>query len=218
MSRPVAVFVSYRLGGTDGVSIEARKWEWALRELGFGTRRVAGELEDGVRPDDTWLAFLAIDPVEGAVVQADALAAALAGASLVVVENVCSLPLNPVATHVTTDVLADHDGRVVFHHHDLPWERPRFADVDDLPPRRPDSLHVTINEGARRALLERGFDAYTVRNAFDLDPEPGDRDATRALLGFAPGDLVVLQPTRAIPRKNVGAGLGLAEKLAERFA
>ena len=52
---PTAVFVSFRLGGTDGVSIEARKWEWALRELGFATRRVAGELDDGLRPDDTWL-------------------------------------------------------------------------------------------------------------------------------------------------------------------
>ena len=27
--------MSFRLGGTDGVAIEAAKWEWALRELGF---------------------------------------------------------------------------------------------------------------------------------------------------------------------------------------
>src|SRR5262245_54921127 len=122
MSRPDAVFVSYRLGGTDGVSIEARKWEWALGELGVESRRVAGELEGGLRPDDTWLAFLAIDPVEGAEPQPDALGAAIAGASLVVVENVCSLPINRVASRLTAEVLAAHTGRVVFHHHDLPWE------------------------------------------------------------------------------------------------
>ena len=218
MTRPDAVFVSYRLGGTDGVSIEARKWEWALRELGFETRRVAGELEDGLRPDDTWIAFLAIEPVDGAAPQPDALGAAVGGASLVVVENLCSLPLNPVAARVAAAVFAEHHGRVLFHHHDLPWERPHFAHVHDLPPRRPDSLHVTINDGARRALRDRGFDASTVRNAFDLDPEPGDRTGTRAALGFGDDDVVVLQPTRAIPRKNVAAGLQLAEDLAERFA
>ena len=176
MSRPVAVFVSYRLGGTDGVSIESRKWEWALARARLRHPPGRGELDDGLRPDDTWLAFLAIDPVDGAEPQPDALGAAIAGAELVVVENLCSLPLNPVAAHLTADVLSGHPGRVVFHHHDLPWERPRFVDVLDLPPHRPDSLHVTINEGARRALTERGFDAHTVRNAFDLDEEPGDRD------------------------------------------
>jgi hypothetical protein len=35
---PTAVQLSYRLGGADGVAVEARKWEWALRELGFEVR------------------------------------------------------------------------------------------------------------------------------------------------------------------------------------
>ena len=57
MAAPEAVVVSYRLGGADGVAIEAAKWEWALRELGFTVRRVAGEFEL-LRPDDAWLPFL----------------------------------------------------------------------------------------------------------------------------------------------------------------
>lgn len=213
MSDTTAVLVSFRLGDVDGVSVEARKWEWALRELGFSTRRVAGEFGDGLRPDDTWIPFLAIDPVGGARPEPDVLAASLAGADLVVAENICSLPLNEAASSLTAHVLAEHEGRVVFHHHDLPWERERFAHIKAFPPRRPESLHVTINERARLQLAERGIDAQLVRNAFDLHPPEGDRAGTRAARGFDADDLVVLQPTRAIPRKRIDRGLELARLL-----
>lgn len=216
MSVRTAAFVSFRFGGTDGVSVETSKWEWALRTLGFSTRRVAGELDDGLRPDDTWLPFLAIDPIDGAEPDASALRAALAGVDLVVVENLCSLPLNPTASAVAARVLADHRGRVLFHHHDLPWERERFADVDDLPPHRAESLHVTINDLARDALWARGIAAHTIRNAFDLHPMEGDRAGTRGTFAFGTDDLVITQPTRAIPRKEVARGIAFAEALARR--
>lgn len=214
MTGPAAVLLSYRLGGDDGVSVESRKWEWALRTLGFETRRVAGEFDDGLRPDDTWLGFLAIDPVAGAHVEPDALAAAIAGVDLVVVENLCSLPLNLGAARAASEVLSRHRGRVVFHHHDLAWERPELEALTEFPPLRPGSLHVAISDHARRGLLERGIAAVTIRNAFAADDEPGDRSGTRAGRGFAEGDFVVLQPTRAIPRKGVARGLCLAEDLA----
>jgi glycosyltransferase involved in cell wall biosynthesis len=217
VSAPVAVVCSFRLGGTDGVSVEVAKWEWALHELGLSTRRVAGELTDGIRPDDAWVPFLAIDPAPGARAEPDVLAAALAGADLVVVENLCSLPLNEAASRMTADVLERHRGRVLFHHHDLPWERPRLAHLHEFPPRRPDSLHITINDHARVGLLERGIDAVTIRNAFDLHPPPGDRAGTRASFGFSDAETVVLQPTRAIPRKDVGRAIEFAEQLQERL-
>ena len=216
MSAPEAVFVSYRLGGADGVGVEADKWDWALRELGFTTRRVGGELEGTSRPDDTWLAFLAIDPVPGAQVDAGALAAALAGADVVVVENLCSLPLNLEAATVTKDVLAAHRGRVCFHHHDFAWERPHLAHILGFPPDRPGSLHVTISEYARAQLSARGIRAVAVPNTFDFDAFSGDGPATRTALGL--GDaLVLLQPTRAIPRKNIEGGLRFAAAVGERI-
>ena len=214
--KPMAVQLSYRLGGADGVAVESRKWEWALRELGFDVRRVAGELDGGFRPDDAWLPFLAIDPAPGTHAEADALGAALAGAALVVVENLCSLPINPDAASLAAAVLAQHRGPVVFHHHDLPWQRAGLFCPDNIPPRRPNSLHVTISDHSRSQLENRGFEAITVRNAFDLDPRPGDREGTRAAFGFAPDELVLLQPTRAIPRKNVPAAIEFAHELAER--
>src|SRR3954463_4093267 len=39
---PEAVVVSFRLGGADGVAVEARKGAWALGELGFQGRRGGG--------------------------------------------------------------------------------------------------------------------------------------------------------------------------------
>lgn len=211
-----AVQVSYRLGGADGVAVEARKWEWALGELGFRVRRIAGELDDGLRPDDTWLPFLAIDPAEGAEADPGALSAAIAGADLVIVENLCSLPINPDAASITAEVLDDHRGRVIFHHHDLPWQRAGLVCPPNIPPKRENSLHVTINDHSRVQLENRGFSAVTLRNAFDLDPQRGDREATRAQFGFAPDDVVLLQPTRAIPRKNIPAAIEFAAALATR--
>jgi mannosylglucosylglycerate synthase len=213
---PTAVQLSYRLGGADGVAVETRKWEWALRELGFAVRRVAGELDDERRADDITLPFLAIDPSDDARPAPDALAAALAASDLVIVENLCSLPINPDASALAASVLDGHNGRVVFHHHDLPWQRAGLPTPANVPPHRPNSLHVTINDHSRVQLENRGFEAVTLRNAFDLDPARGDRDATRAAFGFAPNDLVLLQPTRAIPRKNIPAAITFAAELAER--
>jgi glycosyltransferase involved in cell wall biosynthesis len=73
---------------------------------------------------------------------------------------------------------------------------------------------VTINDHSRVQLENRGFEAITLRNAFDLEPMRGDRDATRTSFGFAPDDLVCLQPTRAIPRKNIPASIAFATELA----
>ncbi len=215
MTPPTAVICSYRLGDADGVSVETRKWEEALRRLGFRTRRVAGELGDP-RREDTLLPFLAIEPPPGVALDPSAFALAIRDADLVVVENLCSLPINEDAATLARHVLADHAGRVLFHHHDLPWERAHLAHLVDFPPRRPNSLHVTINEQARVSLAERGIEAVTIRNAFDLAPAPGDRLATRRALGVPLEDRLVLQPTRAIPRKEVGRGIRFAEELAAR--
>jgi mannosylglucosylglycerate synthase len=217
---PQAVTVSFRLGGDDGVSVEARKWAWALRELGFETRRVAGAIEGAGEHDDIVIPGLAIDPVDAGAgdagpVDAGVLRRALGHADLVVVDNICSLPLNVDAARAVARVAREHSGRICFRHHDLAWQRPRFTHLEaEFPPRVDGALHATVNLRSRRELHARGYaDAVTIHNYFDLDPRPHDRTATRARFSFGDDDFVLFQPARAIERKNVPGALRFAHQL-----
>jgi hypothetical protein len=129
------VVVSFRLGGTDGVAIESAKWIAALTTLGHHVQTVAGE---GVA--DVVIPSLAINATMSTSLQK--LEGALGDADLVIVENLASLPLNLDARDVLYHVLQGR--RALFHHHDLPWQRPHLAHLEGP---RTESLwhHVTIN-------------------------------------------------------------------------
>jgi mannosylglucosylglycerate synthase len=205
-SAPVAALVSFRLGRPDGVSVEARHWGAGLSRLGWQVRTVAG-----AGTADVLLPGLDIGAEEPPG-PAD-LAAAL-DADLVVVENVLSLPLNLPAAAAVAGALR---GRAaILRHHDLAWQRPG-PPVTGWPYDDPGWLHVTINDLSRRQLAERGIAATTVRNTVELLEPSGSREATRRRIGVTDGDLLVMQPTRAIPRKNVPAAVRLSEALGATF-
>jgi glycosyltransferase involved in cell wall biosynthesis len=194
--------VSFRLGGTDGVAIEAQKWIDALKVLGHDVTTVAGEgSADNILPGLSIGAGVPPTPNE--------MNRALGDADLVVVENLASIPLNVGARDVLYDVLEGR--RALFHHHDLPWQRPHLTHLEG--PRDADSwYHVTINELSRRELHERGIEAVTLMNSFDCAPPLGRRQVAREVLDVH-DERLVLMPTRALPRKNVAGALTLCEAL-----
>jgi glycosyltransferase involved in cell wall biosynthesis len=204
--RRVAI-LSYRLGMADGVSVAAAQWTTALRRLGVVVRTVAGE---GCA--DVLIRGLALDsPAPPSCAELDA---ALGEVDLVVVDNVCSLPMNRAVGEAVARYLVGRPA--VLRHHDLPWERAQYTGVA-WPRDDPAWRHVTINDLARRALVHRrGITATTVYHGFDERPCPSRRDEVRARLGVDGGPLV-LQPTRAIPRKNVDVGLALAHELGGTY-
>jgi len=206
-TRRIATLVSFRLGGPDGVSVEAEKWTKALRALGFTVRTAAGGgIADEIVPGLD-IGAGAPDPL--------LLERALDGSDLVVVENACSLPLNPAAGDALAGGLRGR--RAVLHHHDLPWQRAHIGPRPGWPPDDPAWVHVTINELSRQELAERGIRATTVYNSFDTEVRRGRRDHARMLLGIGPDERLLLQPTRAIPRKNIPASVRLAEAIGATF-
>ena len=205
----VAALLSFRLGGTDGVAVVAETWAAILRDAGWEVRTVAGAgAVDRLVPGLAW-------PVEHPPPSVDEVTAALEGADVVIVENLCSLPLNPGATEAVVATLRDRPA--ILHHHDLPWQRERFAHVAGWPADDPAWRHVVINDVTRRELAERGIEAVTIRNGFDVDQPLGVGTDTRRLLGVAPTARLLLHPVRAIERKDVPAAVALAEALGATY-
>lgn len=195
------------------MAVVARTWEHALADLGFAVVGIAGSgTTQRIIPG---LAWPAPEPMPTRTGTLAAFENAVADIDLVIVENLCSLPLSPQASSVVAEVLAGRPA--ILHHHDLAWQRRELAHLTNMPPDDPAWRHVTLNELSRRQLAERGIHAETIVNAFDVDEAPGRRNRTRMLLGIDAEERVVLHPVRAIERKGIPVALALAEALRATY-
>ena len=144
---------------------------------------------------------------------------------LLVIENALSIPMHLPLGVALTEFLAETSMPAVAHHHDFYWERTRFlvSAVDDyldlaFPPRLPHLEHVTINRAAREELSWRkGIASLLVPNVFDFENPPAGPDAyaadVREQIGLSADDIMILQPTRVVPRKGIEHAIKLAQLL-----
>ncbi len=145
-------FVSTRLAGTDGLSLESEKWSNILTDLGYECTYFAG-LNDRP-PERTYL----VPEAHFKHPAIDALSEELFGrrtrssrtwqviqaskdqikdhlykyrkqfdVRLLIVENALSLPMNIHLALALTEFIAETSIPTIAHHHDFRWERTRYA-------------------------------------------------------------------------------------------
>jgi len=144
---------------------------------------------------------------------------------MLVIENALTIPMNIPLGIALTELLLETQMPAIAHHHDFHWERQRFqiSAVEDylemaFPPRIPHLQHVVINQAARDQLgWRKGVSSLIIPNVLDFENPPGEVDDyaadVRAEIGLEPGELLILQPTRLVPRKGIEHAIHLVRRL-----
>lgn len=150
-----------------------------------------------------------------------------------IVENAWAIPMHLPLGVALRDLAAETGLPTIGHHHDYWWERERFAtcvvpEVLDaaFPPDLGNVRHVSINSlAAGQLLARRGLPSTVVPNVFDFDqprPRGARRDQVRAQLraelGMDDHALLVVQPTRVVPRKGIELAIELVGRLDDPHA
>ncbi|MGH2356942.1 MAG: glycosyltransferase [Candidatus Limnocylindria bacterium] len=147
---------------------------------------------------------------------------------LLIVQNAWAIPMQLPLAVALRRLVERTSLPAIGHHHDYWWERERFAnpvvaDVIDeaFPPDLPNVRHVSINSIAAGELMRRrGISSDVVPNVFDFDrprprPHPAVRRQLRVELGMNERGLLVLQPTRVVPRKGIELSIELVGRLGD---
>ena len=143
-----------------------------------------------------------------------------------VVQNAWAIPMQLPLGVALTRLVRETGIAAIGHHHDYWWERERFQTCivpevldEAFPPGLPNVEHVSINSLAADDLhRRRGLVSTVIPNVFDFDqPHPSDGRARavqlRVELGLGPDTLLVIQPTRVIPRKGIELAIELVARL-----
>jgi len=143
-------FISTRLAGTDGVSLETQKWVTIIQRLEHETSYCAGELDPGLpgmlvpemhfnHSTVKWIhdqAFGSPRPCHDLLASIDRMAQKLKKAiqrfveayhiDILIAENILAIPMNIPLGVALTDFIAETNFPTIAHHHDFYWERERF--------------------------------------------------------------------------------------------
>ena len=145
-----------------------------------------------------------------------------------VVENAWAIPMQLPLGIALRRLVEERRLPTIGHHHDYWWERDRFATCvvpevlkEAFPPDLPWVHHVSINSLAAAQLrARRGLDSTVVANVFDFGEQrprrsPAVRRRLRHELGMNERGLLVVQPTRVVPRKGIELAIELVGRLED---
>ena len=153
-------FISTRLSGTDGVSLEVEKWVHVLKQMGHDVFFCAGELS-GYAAGGALIPELHFDHtsainvsqrafgadrrngdahklIDEIYTQADQIRSPLRKfirsnkLDVIIVENALTIPMNLALGIALTGLIAELGINTIAHHHDLYWERQRYRTNDIL--------------------------------------------------------------------------------------
>ncbi|HKJ46467.1 MAG TPA: glycosyltransferase family 4 protein [Balneolales bacterium] len=143
------------------------------------------------------------------------------------IENALAIPMHIPLGLAVTEFMAETDTPAIGHHHDFYWERSRFQvnAVHDylemaFPPREYDMQHVVINQtGQEQLSWRKGLSSTLVPNVLDFETPPPSIDSysanIREEIGLSDEDVMILQPTRIVPRKGIERAIELVEMLGD---
>lgn len=243
-------FVSTRIAGVDGVSLEIEKIAAVLARMGHHSFYLAGELGPEAQPG-TLVPECHFHHPDIVAIQQEAFGgiaesrdlyqriAALANhikarlyefinayqIDWLNTQNAQCMPMNIPLGVALRDFIDETHIPTIAHHHDFYWERDRFwvNRIPDIlmtafPADGTSYRHVVINTPMQRELyMRRKIHATYLPNVFDFrNPPPSPDDYSRSFreaFGIAPDEIVLLQPTRIIRRKNIERAVDLVHLL-----
>ena len=147
---------------------------------------------------------------------------------VIIAENTNAMPMTLVGGMALYKLATEQRMATIFHHHDFWWERSRFSNNHIervlnriMPPVDLGLEHVVISSYAAHILASlKRVQPHVIPNCEDFD-DPVVKDEYngrfREELGFAEDDLLVVQPTRIVPRKRIQDSVALVGRFLRRY-
>lgn len=249
----------FRVGKTDGVSLEIAAWSQIWQKLGFKVELCAGpvsvgagyviaNLEQQLNPavyridEDAFAGFKHFKneqefadkffKVQKNLKSEFEKVVKASRPDFIVISNIFSVGENLPAAGALSSVLEKYKIHTILVHHDFYWENPRYATpscrlVSDqldkfFPPDFAFIKHCTINSiGAGELKKRKNIDSLPMPDTLDFANFHGRKkpECFKFLkkAGVRQEDLVVLQATRIVRRKNIELAIDLVSEISPQI-
>ncbi|MDA3851438.1 MAG: glycosyltransferase family 4 protein [Spirochaetaceae bacterium] len=147
---------------------------------------------------------------------------------VLVAQNTNAMPMTLLGGFAVYYLATEKRVATIFHHHDFWWERSRFSNnnIRDLlniimPPSDLGTEHVVISSYAEHILKSiKRVQPMVIHNCEDFDNPPKLDDYNRDFrkdLGYSDEDILIVQPTRIVPRKRIEDSVALVALFQEKY-